>query len=234
MDLTTITFEKINMTAIGKTQTPPQAGPQLPVGMDPLLLEKLQKGGFFTPQVAEDGEGNVFLAYVKNTGHEAFVNVVKELPNGALAPGGWEFRAGSVNNIAHKGDHVGIMLRGTSLRVYMSSHGTNEGARDMVIWRGIKEGVAVPNQKPIITAEKCVAPGNLPYFRTDGFVTRGQTVLMLLRFARFLLTLIGSDKTIVAPPARKFQDVEPGSTFFEAVQWANSAGIVGGFPCKQP
>ncbi|HEY0070483.1 MAG TPA: hypothetical protein VGE04_10995, partial [Chloroflexia bacterium] len=116
MDLTTITFEKINMTAIGKTQTPPQAGPQLPVGMDPLLLEKLQKGGFFTPQVAEDGEGNVFLAYVKNTGHEAFVNVVKELPNGALAPGGWEFRAGSVNNIAHKGDHVGIMLRGTSLR----------------------------------------------------------------------------------------------------------------------
>jgi hypothetical protein len=232
MDLTTLTFERVEMTAIGKEQITAESPPNIPVGMDPLIIEKLNKGGFFTPQVAEDGAGNVFLAYVKNTGGDAFVNVVKELPDGTLAPGGWEFHAGSTNNIGHKGDHVGIMLRGDSLRVYMSSHALNEGPRDMVIWRGVVSGVAVPNQKPVRTAEKCVAPGNLPYFRTDGFVTRGQTVIMLLRFARWFLAFTGSNQQIVAPTNRKFQDVEPGSTFFESVQWANEAGIVGGFPCN--
>ncbi|MEA2575452.1 MAG: hypothetical protein QOH93_2750 [Chloroflexia bacterium] len=232
MDLTTVVFERIQMVPIGKTRITPPVLPQLPIGMDPVIIEKLEKGGFFTPQVAEDGAGNVFLAYVKNTGADAFVNVVKELPDGTLAPGGWEFHAANVNNIAHKGDHVGLMLRGDSLRVYLSSHGLNEGPRDMVIWRGVKTGVAIPNQKPLITAEKCVAPGNLPYFRTDGFVTRGQAAIMLLRFARWLLPFIGINKQIVAPPNRKFQDVDPGTTFFEAVQWANEAGIVGGFQCK--
>lgn len=233
MDVTTLEFERIPMTAIGKMRVEPQVLEDAPVGLDPLIIERLEKGGFFTPQVAEDGAGNVFLAYVKNTGADAFVNVVKELPDGSLAPGGWEFRASSVNNIGHKGDHVGIMLRGDSLRVYMSSHALNEGPRDMVIWRGVKAGVAVPNQKPIRTAERCVAPGNLPYFRTDGFVTRGQTVIMLLRFARWLLTFIGVNKTIVAPSSPRFQDVPPGDTFFEAVQWANEVGIVGGFRCNQ-
>lgn len=233
MDLTTLTFERIDMTPIGKMQEAPRPAPVLPVGMDPLIIEKLAKGGFFTPQVAEDGAGNVFLAYVKNTGGDAFVNVVKELPDGTLAPGGWEFRTTSVNNIAHKGDHVGIMLRGDTLRVYLSSHALNEGPRDMVIWRGVKAGVAVPRLTFTIPPEKCVAPGNLPYFRADAPVTRGQAVAMLLRTARFLLRFMNVNRQIVAPTARKFQDVDQQSPFFEAAQWANEQGIAGGFPCRQ-
>jgi uncharacterized delta-60 repeat protein len=70
--------------------------------------------------------------------------------------------------------------------------------------------------------EPCVPPGNLPYFRPNANVTRGQTS-----------KIVASARGLPAPPPGlwTFQDVPQGSTFWEWIESLSSAGAITGYPC---
>jgi hypothetical protein len=70
-------------------------------------------------------------------------------------------------------------------------------------------------------SEPCVAPGNLPYFRSNNNVTRGQLSKIVSEAANF------TD----APGAQKFADVPAGSTFYDWVQRLANRGVVSGYAC---
>jgi len=72
--------------------------------------------------------------------------------------------------------------------------------------------------------EPCVGPNNLPYFRTNNSVTRGQLVKMGALAFR-----------LSNPPAgQMFQDVAPGSTFYTYTQQTAQYGIIAGYGCGGP
>ncbi|HET9492820.1 MAG TPA: S-layer homology domain-containing protein, partial [Chloroflexia bacterium] len=70
--------------------------------------------------------------------------------------------------------------------------------------------------------EPCVPPGNLPYFRPNANVTRGQTS-----------KIVASARGLPAPPPGlwTFQDVPQGSTFWQWIESLSSAGAITGYPC---
>jgi len=72
--------------------------------------------------------------------------------------------------------------------------------------------------------EPCVAPGNLPYFRPNANVTRGQ------------LSKIVSNAAGFADPAgaQQYQDVVPGSTFYDYIWRLTDRGVMQGYPCGGP
>jgi hypothetical protein len=72
--------------------------------------------------------------------------------------------------------------------------------------------------------EPCVPPGNRPYFRTNKNATRGQISKIVSNAAGFS----GSSG------AQIFEDVPPGSTFYDFIQRLASRGIMSGYPCGHP
>jgi hypothetical protein len=68
--------------------------------------------------------------------------------------------------------------------------------------------------------EPC-GPGNLPYFRSNNNVTRGQ-------FAKITGRTFGWNEPVAE---QVFEDLEPGSTFFEEVGRLYSRSIINGYPC---
>jgi len=70
--------------------------------------------------------------------------------------------------------------------------------------------------------EPCVPPANLPYFRPNAQVTRGQTSKVVAIAA-----------SLPAPPTGRqtFQDVPVGSTFRQWIESLATAGTIGGYPC---
>ena len=70
--------------------------------------------------------------------------------------------------------------------------------------------------------EPCVPPANLPYFRPNAQVTRGQTS-----------KIVAIAASLPAPPSghQTFQDVPVGSTFWQWIESLASAGTIGGYPC---
>jgi hypothetical protein len=69
--------------------------------------------------------------------------------------------------------------------------------------------------------EPCVAPGNLPYFRPNANVTRGQLSKIVSNGAGF------SDPA----GAQQFEDVAPGSTFYDFIWRLTNRGVMTGYPC---
>jgi hypothetical protein len=70
------------------------------------------------------------------------------------------------------------------------------------------------------TGEPC-GPGNLPYFRPMANATRGQ-----------ISKIVSNSASLNDPPGSPaFQDVPPGSTFYDWVQRLAMRGIMGGYPC---
>jgi len=69
--------------------------------------------------------------------------------------------------------------------------------------------------------EPCVPPGNLPYFRPNANATRGQISKIVNNAAGF------------SEPAgaQVFEDVQPGSTFYDFIQRLANRGIMSGYPC---
>ena len=70
--------------------------------------------------------------------------------------------------------------------------------------------------------EPCVPPGNLPYFRPNNDATRGQIAKIVANAKGW--TEVHTD--------RSFQDVPPGSTFYQFVQRMSSRGVISGYPCS--
>lgn len=63
--------------------------------------------------------------------------------------------------------------------------------------------------------------GNLPYFRPNAFVTRGQISKIISNAAGFTDTASG----------QQFEDVLPGSTFYDFTYRLVSRGVMSGYPC---
>jgi hypothetical protein len=70
--------------------------------------------------------------------------------------------------------------------------------------------------------EPCVPPSDLPYFRPNANVTRGQTS-----------KIVASAKGLPAPPPGRhtFQDVPVGSTFWQWIEALATTGAISGYPC---
>jgi hypothetical protein len=69
--------------------------------------------------------------------------------------------------------------------------------------------------------EPCNPPGNLPYFRPNANATRGQISKIVSNAAGFQDPVSG----------QTFQDVPPGSTFYDFIERLASRGVMGGYPC---
>jgi S-layer homology domain len=69
--------------------------------------------------------------------------------------------------------------------------------------------------------EPCVGPGNLPYFRPNAPVTRGQ-----------LSKIVANAAGLTQPPgAQQYQDVGTTHTFFPFIWRLTSLGVMNGYPC---
>jgi len=69
--------------------------------------------------------------------------------------------------------------------------------------------------------EPCVPPGNLPYFRPNANATRGQISKIVSNAAGFIEPVSG----------QTFEDVAPGSTFYDFIERLASRGVMNGYPC---
>jgi len=69
--------------------------------------------------------------------------------------------------------------------------------------------------------EPCHPPDNLPYFRPNNNATRGQISKIVSNAAGFTVPAVG----------QTFQDVPPGSTFYDFIERLASRGVMGGYPC---
>jgi hypothetical protein len=69
--------------------------------------------------------------------------------------------------------------------------------------------------------EPCVPPANRAYFRPGASATRGQIAKIVSQAARLY------DE----PGPQMFEDVPPGSTFFDWVQRLAHRGAINGYPC---
>jgi hypothetical protein len=76
--------------------------------------------------------------------------------------------------------------------------------------------------------EPCVAPGNLPYFRPNANVTRGQIAKIVVNAA---IIADPAHWTLLNPGTNTFQDVPVGSTFFPYVETALAHNLASGYPC---
>jgi hypothetical protein len=72
--------------------------------------------------------------------------------------------------------------------------------------------------------EPCVPPTNLPYFRPNANVTRGQVAKVVSEAAAFNDT----------PTGQQFEDVPPGSTFYPYIFRLATRSIMQGYPCGSP
>jgi hypothetical protein len=66
--------------------------------------------------------------------------------------------------------------------------------------------------------------GNLPYFRPGNNATRGQISKIVSNAAGFS----------EPPGSQQFEDVAPGSSFYDYVQRLSSRGVMQGYPCGGP
>jgi hypothetical protein len=69
--------------------------------------------------------------------------------------------------------------------------------------------------------EPCVPPGNLPYFRPNTNATRGQISKIVSNAAGFIEPVSG----------QTFEDVPPGSTFYDFIERLASRDVMSGYPC---
>jgi hypothetical protein len=69
--------------------------------------------------------------------------------------------------------------------------------------------------------EPCVPPSNLPYFRPNANATRGQISKIVSNAAGFVEPVSG----------QTFEDVPPGSTFYDFIERLASRGVMSGYPC---
>jgi hypothetical protein len=88
------------------------------------------------------------------------------------------------------------------------------------IWRLANRGI-VSGYTCGGPGEPCIGPGNLPYYRPNTNVSRGQISKIVSEAAGFNDT----------PGAQQFQDVAPGSTFYDWIWRLTDRTIMSGYVC---
>jgi len=69
--------------------------------------------------------------------------------------------------------------------------------------------------------EPCISPNNRPYFRPNNPGTRGQISKIISNGAGFVEPVSG----------QTFEDVPPGSTFYDFIERLASRDVMQGYPC---
>jgi hypothetical protein len=87
------------------------------------------------------------------------------------------------------------------------------------IWRLSDRGLI--NGYPCGGAGEPCGSGNLPYFRPNANITRGQ-------IAKIDANAAGYNDT---PGAQQYEDVLPGSTFYDFIPRLSDSGLINGYPC---
>ena len=75
------------------------------------------------------------------------------------------------------------------------------------------------------TVPPCDANSHIPCFKPFNNITRAQTAKVIVLAANLPADLEG---------APHFQDVAPNSTFYNFIEFAYNAGVIGGYPCGGP
>jgi carboxypeptidase T len=126
-----------------------------------------------------------------------------------------------------------LVTRGQTAKIVSNSAGFGEPTGDQkfqdvlpgstfydFVWRLAERGYlsGYPCGGP---GEPCVAPNNLPYYRPNSNVTRGQ------------LSKVVAEAALLSDPVgdQQFEDVVPGSTFYNYIQRLANLGIMTGYPC---
>lgn len=123
---------------------------------------------------------------------------------------------------------------GTNLLISVTDHAPAEAPRDSNVdaleYVGVcstKPGYTPPPQP---TTGPCVPPGNLPYFRPNNNLSRGQVSKMII----LALEAVGLSVPEVAEGQQSFQDIPVGSTHYEYVEKLHALGAIGGYGCTPP
>ena len=74
--------------------------------------------------------------------------------------------------------------------------------------------------------EPCIPPANLPYFRPGNNATRGQIAKIVVNTA---IQTLGW--TLLNPQNNAFQDITPGSTFYQYIETAYAHQVISGYDC---
>ncbi|MDQ3928146.1 MAG: hypothetical protein M3328_03250 [Chloroflexota bacterium] len=207
----------------------------------PAGFEIIPKGSYLSPSATQrDGAGFRFLAYIRDDGWTAIPWVLKRTPGGSTAAN-WPIQlplpnlnpdTGQVdpNGDECKADGLSIVLDGDTgdLWIYITSHTVppqNSTDPNVAIawWEGVLTGVGAPIQSGgyVPGPEPC-GPQNLPYFRPNAPMTRGECAELVVRST-------WPGKTYTGP--QKFQDIAPGAPFFQETAILSEEGIVGGYQC---
>jgi hypothetical protein len=83
--------------------------------------------------------------------------------------------------------------------------------------RDVMQGYPCGNPEPCM-------PGDLPYFRPGATATRGQLAKIVSNAANYQEPVTG----------QTFEDVPPGSTFYDFIERLASRGVMSGYPCGHP
>jgi N-acetylneuraminic acid mutarotase len=124
------------------------------------------------------------------------------------------------------------VTRGQFAKIASNSAGFNEppGAQqyeDVAVGSTFFDFVWRLSDRGYINGYPCGGPGepcgsdNLPYFRPNANVTRGQ-------LSKIDANAAGFDET---PGAQQYEDVLPGSTFYDFIWRLSDRGIINGYPC---
>ena len=95
----------------------------------------------------------------------------------------------------------------------------------LYIERAVGNGLIGGYQCGSIPSEPCVPPNNLPYFRPNSPITRGQITKIVSNTAGFQEP---------AGPIPFFEDVPGGTTFYDFVQRLAARDIISGYRCGGP
>ena len=124
------------------------------------------------------------------------------------------------------------VTRGQFAKIASNSAGFNEppGAQqyeDVAVGSTFFDFVWRLSDRGYINGYPCGGPGepcgsgNLPYFRPNANVTRGQ-------LSKIDANAAGFNET---PGAQQYEDVLPGSTFYDFIWRLSDRGIINGYPC---
>jgi hypothetical protein len=124
------------------------------------------------------------------------------------------------------------VTRGQFAKIASNSAGFNEppGAQqyaDVAVGSTFFDFIWRLSDRGYINGYPCGGPGepcgsdNLPYFRPNANVTRGQ-------LSKIDANAAGFDET---PGAQQYEDVVPGSTFYDFIWRLSDRGIINGYPC---
>jgi hypothetical protein len=90
--------------------------------------------------------------------------------------------------------------------------------------RGIVSGYPCGGTNPETGQQEPCGDNNKPYYRPSNQITRGQISKVVA----------GASGASGDPGPQKYEDVPPGSTFYQWINRLSNEGVMGGYPCGSP